>query len=98
MPIDLASVDWIYVGELAVFVMLATFIGNLLSFNHRGLAAVLSAVVFATIFVLFSYYPHHLPLPTSLAPQKPPAAAAVPAAPAAPSPPRNPVTDITPQR
>ena len=99
MPIDLAQVDWLYVVVLAVFALLATFIGNLLSFSHRGIAAVLSAVVFAAIFVAWTYYPHRLPLPTAPAGQKAPAAAVVPAAPAAPvvqQRPRNPVTDITP--
>jgi len=100
VPIDWASVNWVYVGVLAVFVFFATIVGNLFSFNHRGWGAVLSALIFAAIFVFWSYYPHHLPLPTRLAPQ-PVAAApapppAAPAKPAAPSPPRNPVTDITP--
>ena len=98
MPIDLATVDWLYVVVLAVFVFFATGFGNLLSFNHRGIAAVLAAVVFVAIFVAWTYYPHGLPLPTSLA-QKAPAstpAPAVPATPAAPARPRNPVTDITP--
>ena len=64
MPIDLASVNWVYVGELAIFVLIATFLGNLLSFNQRGLAAVLSALIFAGIFLAWTYYPHGLPLPT----------------------------------
>jgi hypothetical protein len=99
MPIDLASVNWLYVAVLMVFAFIATGIGNLLSFNHRGIAAVLSALVFAAIFVAWTYYPHGLPLPTSLSVQKAPVATVVPAAPVAPSvpqKPRNPVTDITP--
>jgi hypothetical protein len=99
MPIDLAAVDWLYVGLLAVFVFVASGLGNLLSFNSRGTAAVLSALLFAAIFVAWTYYPHGLPLPTSLASQKPVVTApapATPAAPAAPQRPRNPVTDITP--
>ena len=79
MPIDLASVDWLYVGLLAVFVFVASGLGSLLS-------------------LAWTYYPHGLPLPTSLASQKaaPAPAPAAPAAPAAPQRPRNPVTDITP--
>ena len=97
MPIDLATVDWLYVGLLAVFVFVASGFGNLLSFNHRGMAAVLSALAFAAIFVAWTYYPHGLPLPTSLASQKVSAPAPVaPAAPVTPQRPRNPVTDITP--
>lgn len=99
MPIDLAQVDWLYVGVLAVFAFLATAIGNLLSFNHRGIAAVLAAVVFVAIFVAWTYYPHGLPLPTSLSVQKARVTTPAPgvsATPTAPSRPRNPVTDITP--
>jgi len=51
MPIDLAQVDWLYVILLAVFVAVSTFLGELLSFRHRGTAAVLSAVFFAAIFI-----------------------------------------------
>jgi len=99
MPIDLATVDWLYVVLLAVFVFIASFIGSVLSFSHRGMAALLAAVVFAGIFVFWTYYPHGLPLPTTIqkAAVAPPAPAA-PAAPAAPQRPRNPVTDITPPK
>ena len=78
MPIDLATVDWLYVVILAVFVFLATLIGSVLSFGRRFMGALLSAILFAAAFVFWTYYPHHLPLPTMLAPQK----AAAPAAPA----------------
>jgi hypothetical protein len=99
MPIDLAAVNWLYVIILAVFVFVATFIGNLLSFSHRGMAALLSALIFTGIFVMWTYYPHHLPLPITVSEPKPAAAATAPATPAAPITPvrpRNPVTDITP--
>jgi hypothetical protein len=68
MPIDLSAVDWVYVGVLAVFAFFATVAGNLLSFNHRGVAAFLAALVFSGLFVAWTYYPHGLPLPTRLAP------------------------------
>jgi hypothetical protein len=99
MPIDLAAVNWLYVIVLAVFVLVATFIGNILSFSHRGMAALLSALIFTGIFVMWTYYPHHLPLPITVSEPKPAAATSAPAAPAAPITPvrpRNPVTDITP--
>ncbi len=64
--IDLATVNWIYVGVLAVFVFLATIVANLLSFNSRGFAAILAAIIFAALFVAWTYYPHGLPLPTRL--------------------------------
>jgi hypothetical protein len=100
MPIDLAQVDWLYVVVLAVFAYFATFVGNLLTFNHRGAGAVLSALLFVALFVFWTYYPHRVPLlPRTLAPASTATPApAAPAAPAAPQKPRNPVTDITPPR
>ena len=99
LPIDWANVNWVYVAVLAVFVFIATLVGNLLTFSHRAMAALLSAVLFAAIFVFWTYYPHHLPLPTRLTVEKAAAAAAGPRrrpAASAPVRPRNPVTDITP--
>ncbi len=98
MDIDLAQVDWFYVVVLALVVFVASLIGNALSFGHRVVASVLTAIVFGGIFVALTYYPHHLPLPTGPAGQKTaaPAPAPAPAAPAAPQRPRNPITDITP--
>jgi len=102
MPIDLAQVDWLYVAVLTVFVLVTTFVGSVLSFGHRWTAAVLSALLFTTIFVFWTYYPHRIPGPralkstvTTAAPAPAPAA---PAAPVAPQRPKNPVTDITPPR
>lgn len=101
VPIDWASVNWVYVGVLAVFAFLASIIGNVVSLGHRGFAAVLAALLFAAMFVGWTYYPHGLPLPISAVPPPAPVAApAVPAAPATPAEPqrpRNPVTDITPR-
>jgi hypothetical protein len=97
IPIDWLTVDWLYVAVLAVFVFLSTIVGNLISLNRRLTGAILSAVLFAVAFVFWTYYPHHLPLPTRLAGDKP-AAVAAPTAPAAPARPRNPVTDITPPK
>ena len=66
MPIDLATVDWLYVIVLALFVFLATLIASVLSFGRRFMGALLSAILFAAAFVFWTYYPHHLPLPTML--------------------------------
>src|SRR5512139_3354736 len=110
MPIDLAQVDWLYVILLGVFVAVSTFLGGLLSFSHRGTGAVLSAVLFAAIFIFWTYYPHRVPfLPRTItttqeaAKQTPAPAPAAPATaqkPANPirdiTPPKNPVTDVTP--
>ena len=96
MPIDLAIVNWLYVAVLALLVFIASYVGNVLSFSHRGMAALLSALIFAGLFVFWTYYPHHLPLPTTLTVEKAVVAPPVPAAPTTPVRPRNPVTDITP--
>ena len=98
IPIDWANVNWLYVAVLAVFVFIASMLGSVLSFNRRGFGALLTALLFTAAFVFWSYYPHGLPLPTSLA-QKPAAHSAVPPvapAPATPVKPANPITDITP--
>jgi hypothetical protein len=97
IPIDWLNVDWLYVAVLAVFVFITTLLGELLSLNRRLTGAILSAVLFAVAFVFWTYYPHHLPLPTRLAGDKPAAAPAA-VAPAAPVRPRNPVSDITPPK
>jgi hypothetical protein len=96
MPIDLGQVDWLYVVILAVFAFVANVVANALSFQHRWISAVLAAAVFATIFVFWTYYPHGLPLPTSIASRTSSVIPGVPAAPATPQRPSNPVTDITP--
>jgi hypothetical protein len=100
MPIDLAAVSWLYVIVLAILVFVSTLVGNVLAFHHRMMAALLSAIVFAALFVFWTYYPHNLPLPTTLTVPK--AAATAPAAPPpvpVPEKPRNPVMEIpTPGR
>lgn len=102
VPIDLASINWLYVAVLAVFVFFSTLIGTLLAFKKVFFGAVLSAVLFAAGFVFWTYYPHGLPLPTSATVQKAPATTALPppqAAPAAPGAsvqPANPVTESSP--
>ena len=102
MPFDVSQVDWVYVCLLALFVFVASFVGSVLSFGRRGLAAVVAAILFSVIFVFWSYYPHGVPfLPTSMAAHGPAAAsgnaptAATSATP--PQKPSNPVSDITPR-
>jgi hypothetical protein len=95
VPIDWASVSWLYVAVLAVFVFLSTLIGTLLSFRRLLLGSVLSAVLFAATFVFWTYYPHGLPLPTSLSGQKASVAPAAPTAQPAPTPPVKPANPVT---
>jgi len=100
MPINFALIDWLHVAVLAVFAFAATGIANLLSFN-RWVSAWTAALLYATIFVFWTYNPHWPSPPTSTADQKaPPAkeATAAPASTAAPQKPPNPVRDITPRR
>jgi heme A synthase len=98
MPIDLASVNWLYVAILAVFAFVATGIANVLSFNNRIFAAVLSALLFAIAFIGWTYYPHNLPLPTAVATQKAAPPITAPPPPVVQERPRNPVTTISPPR
>ena len=58
MPIDWASVNWLNVGILSAFTFLAALIGNILSFRSRLAAAILTAVLFAVIYIFWTYYPH----------------------------------------
>ncbi len=107
MVIDWADVNWVYVGVLAVFVLVSSLIGNLVAFRNRVLGSLLSAVLFAAAFVLWTYYPHNVPLPTRLtekavvekAPEpSAPARPAAPQEPAAPQAPATPPADTTPAR
>ena len=103
IPIDWASVNWLYVILLALFVFLSSLIGNFISFKRAFLGAVLSAVLFAAAFIFWTYYPHGLPLPIAVTGQK--TAIPVPAAPQPPAPvaptvpvqPDNPVRTISPR-
>jgi hypothetical protein len=99
MPLDFAQVDWLHVALLAVFAFVATAVANLLSLD-RWISAWTAALLFAAMFVFWTYYPHGPSLPTSIADQKSTIAKDVTAAPtgtAAPQRP-NPVRDITPPR
>jgi hypothetical protein len=62
-PMDWAAVNWVNVGLLAAFAFLASLIGNILAFNSRLFGAILTAILFAAIFVLWTYYPHGFALP-----------------------------------
>lgn len=96
VPIDWATVNWLYVAILAVFVFFSTLIGTVLALKRSFPGAVLSALLFSAAFVFWTYYPHGLPLPTSVTAQKTPPALAAPAAPSAPVTPANPVTPLPP--
>jgi len=102
LPIDWASVNWLYVVLLTLFAFVCSLIGNVIAFRRLVWGAVLSALLFIAGFFFWTYYPHNLPLPTSPVEQKtaapvqgaPPPTGAAPGPPARPN---NPVKDITPQ-
>ena len=94
--VDWASVNWFYVAVLAGFAFFSTLIGTLLSFKHVFGGALLSALLLAAAFVFWTYYPHGLPLPTSVVRQQPPTTAAGSPAPTAPSTPNAPGTPSGP--
>lgn len=70
LPIDWANVDWPYVVGLVFLVFIWTVIGTTLGFGRALPSAILSALLFATAFVFWTYYPHSLP--TSIKAEKAP--------------------------
>jgi uncharacterized membrane protein YuzA (DUF378 family) len=63
MPMDWAAVNWVNVGLLSAFAFVAALIGGVLSFNRRLLGAILTALLFAALYIFWNYYPHGLALP-----------------------------------
>jgi hypothetical protein len=63
MSIDWSAVNWVYVALLSGFAFLGSLIGNLLSFRSSLVGAILAAVLFAAMYVLWTYYPHGIALP-----------------------------------
>ncbi len=57
MPIDWNAIDVPSVALLSAFAFLSSLVGHLLSFRSRFLGAILAAVLFAGICVLWFYYP-----------------------------------------
>src|SRR5262249_9433157 len=68
LPIDGANVNWPYVCSLVALVFVCTFFGSALSLGRTILCCVLTALLFATAFIYWTYYPHDLPLPTLATP------------------------------
>jgi hypothetical protein len=57
VPIEWSTVNWGYVTLLSVFAFLAGLIGHLLSFKSRLFGAILTGVLFAAAFIVWTYYP-----------------------------------------
>jgi hypothetical protein len=78
LPIDWANVNGPYVVTLVLLVFVS-FVGTALALRRPVLGSVLTALLFGTAFVFWTYYPHDLPLPTLVkAPQAAPAPPALP--------------------
>ena len=70
MPIDLAAVNWLFVAIMALFAFVAALLGGLISFRNRIGAALISAILFAAMYVAWNCYPHpqiQLPIVSSYA-------------------------------
>jgi glycerol-3-phosphate acyltransferase PlsY len=68
MPIDWSAVNWLYVAIMGAFVFVAAFIGNIISLGSRIGGALLTAILFAAMYVAWNYYPHpqiQLPIVTT---------------------------------
>jgi hypothetical protein len=63
MPIDLTTVDWLYVAILSGFAFAAALLANIV--GNRFVAAIVAGILFAVAFVFWTYYPHdNIPGPT----------------------------------
>jgi hypothetical protein len=68
MAIDFSTVNWLYVAIMAVFAFVASLLGGLISFRNRIGGALLAAILFAAMYVVWNYYPHpqiQLPIVTA---------------------------------
>ena len=52
MPIDLSTVNWLFVVLMAVFAFVAALLGSLIAFRNRFAGAIIAGILFAVIFVL----------------------------------------------
>jgi hypothetical protein len=56
--INWAAIDWVSLVALSLLVLIVARIGERLSFGSRGLAAFLTALLFAAGFAVWSYALH----------------------------------------
>ncbi|HXX04563.1 MAG TPA: hypothetical protein VEJ37_09535 [Xanthobacteraceae bacterium] len=63
MPIDLSTVNWLFVVLMAVLAFVAALLGSLIAFRNRFAGAVIAGVLFAIGFIAWNYYPHSFGLP-----------------------------------
>lgn len=61
--IDWSQVNWVPVITLSILVLVATFIGNFVNILFSGnpiTGAILAALIFAALYIGWTYYPHGL--------------------------------------
>jgi hypothetical protein len=63
MPIDLSTVNWLFVGLMAAMAFVAALLGSLIAFRNRFVGAILAGILFGVGFVAWNYYPHSFGLP-----------------------------------
>jgi hypothetical protein len=63
MPIDLSSVNWPFVGLMALLAFVAALLGSLIAYRNRFAGAIIAGILFAVGFVAWNYYPHNFGLP-----------------------------------
>jgi hypothetical protein len=63
MPIDLSTVNWIFVGLMTLLAFVAALLGSLIALRNRFVGAIIAAILFAIGFVAWNNYPHSFGLP-----------------------------------
>ena len=63
MPLDLSTVNWAFVGLMALLAFVSALLGSLIAFRNRFFGAILAAILFAAGFVAWNYYPHAFGMP-----------------------------------
>jgi hypothetical protein len=58
-PFNWSAIDWVSLVALSLLVLVAARVGERLSFGSRGLAAFVTALLFAAGFATWSYFSLH---------------------------------------
>jgi hypothetical protein len=72
LPFDLATVDWMTVGVFSAIAFLAALVGNAVAFGNRLMGAILTAVFFAVLYVVWMYWLQAMVMPPVGPPVAPP--------------------------
>ena len=105
MNINLAGVDWMFLGLMMGLAFVAALLGSLIAFRNRFVGAILAGILFGVGFVFWNHYPHNFGLPilkttgpdsTMTSPMVPPSPAATAPSPMSSTPmaPQSPVTTV----